>query len=114
MRLTIVALLVLLVSGCAASSRTLRPTDNDSGPLPEPTAPLAAVDIPWVEFEARWVCDLERRAYEDPAQVEEALADRLASENIDPNEYRAFAERLTSERDLALHVQAAVLDRCGD
>lgn len=72
------------------------------------------MDVPWVEFEARWVCDLERSTYGDPADVETALRERLAAEGIDQDEYRAFSQRLDVETDLARHVQAAVLERCGN
>ena len=82
--------------------------------MPGPGTPLAAVDAPWVEFEARWLCDLQRSTYDDPSDVDAALADRLAEEAIVAEEYAAFKQRLEAERDLSLHVQAAVVERCGD
>ena len=113
-RKLVLVLLVALVAGCGSSARTLGATENEGGPLPGPGTPLAAVDAPWVEFEARWLCDLQRSTYDDPSDVDAALADRLAEEAIVAEEYAAFKQRLEAERDLSLHVQAAVVERCGD
>lgn len=103
-----------LIAGCSGSTRELVVVDADPGTLPAPSTQLAAVDEPWVEFEARWVCDLERSTYDDPAEVEEALAERILDNDIDPDDYEEFKRRLGAEPDLAAHVQAAVIDRCGD
>ena len=110
----LLVVVLLLVAGCGSAPRSLAGTDDQGISPVAPDSPLAAVDAPWVEFEARWVCDLERTVYDDPADVDAALAERLHEADIDPAAYSAFKDRLQADADLALHVQAAVVDRCGD
>lgn len=112
MRRLVIVLVVL--AACSTSGRQVAPTEADDVTIPAPTTDLAVEDVPWVAFEANWLCDLQRSTYPDPADVEAALQDRIADQGIDPEEYEAFQQRLDDDTDLALHVQAAVLERCGD
>lgn len=105
---------LMLVAACSGGARELGIDDAPQASIPAPETELAPEDAPWVEFEARWVCDLERSTYGDPSEVEEALALRLIDENVDEEEYQRFKARLADEPDLGAHVQAAVIDRCGD
>ena len=109
-----VGALTLLMMSCSGGARELGPGENPSGTvLSAPQTELAAEDAPWVEFEARWLCDLERSAYEDPSDVEVALEEQLAAADLDEALYRSFTDRLEVEPELRAHVQAAVFERCG-
>lgn len=109
-----ILVVLVLLAGCADGARELGIDDASPGSIPAPDTELAAADVPWVEFEARWVCDLERSTYADPADVQTALVDRLAEEDIDESAYQRFKTRLANEPDLSAHVQAAVIERCGN
>lgn len=105
---------VVLLTACSGGTRELGITDEATGSIDPPESTLATEDELWVEFEARWLCDLERSTYADPADVEVALEDRLVEEGIDEADYEQFKARLADDPDLAAHVQAATLERCGD
>lgn len=105
---------LIFVAACATNDG--RELGLDGGPdntLPAPTTELAAEERPWVEFEAEWLCDVERSSYADLAELDDALAAKLTERQIDAGEYEAFKQRVRDDRELALHVQAAVVERCG-
>lgn len=112
MRWFVVALTLLLAS-CAGGAREVGDGGDGDSVLRSPQTDLSADDAVWVDFEARWICDRDRSTYPDPAAVETALADRLATEGLSGDDYASFVDRLSSDTNLALHVQAAAVQRCG-
>lgn len=104
---------LLLVTACAQGGRLLESAPEEQAPLPPPTSSLDSADELWVTFESEFVCDLERSSYADLAEVEAALLEKLDDEQLDKADYDAFKARIAADRQLSLHVQAAVVERCG-
>ncbi len=66
----------------------------------EPTAELSDVDTELVVFEAAWVCELQRRTFESPAAMDEALTENLVNNGLDRAGYDTFRGRVNGEKDL--------------
>jgi hypothetical protein len=55
------------------------------------------------QFEARWMCDVQRTSFEDVEAMTGALTERLTGNGLTPGVYASFKDALT--RDEALRDQ---------
>ncbi len=57
-------------------------------------------------IEGRWMCDVQRYAFADTADIVTDLEGRLAGNGVSVEEYRAFKDDLTKRPDLREQVAA--------
>ena len=67
----------------------------------------APEDALLVALEARWLCDVQRRAFADLSDLDDARRALLANSDVEPADYEAFQVRLESETDLRMAVLTA-------
>lgn len=65
-----------------------------------------------VQFEAQWQCDVQRRTFDDIADVEVARSDALASWGLSEQEYTAFRAELDQSPELRSAVKTAFDGHC--
>lgn len=125
------AVLSMLAGACASSgsveaSGDAAPPVVDARDQPVQSAPTTATSVPAIEgtpvtlatvrvepapedemlvaLEARWLCDVQRRAFTDLSDLDDARSALLANSDVDVADYEAFQVRLESEMELRMAV----------
>jgi hypothetical protein len=65
-----------------------------------PTAPLPQGSIGYVEFEATWICELQRRTFPTPDAIDAALDEKLVQSGLDRVGYDSFRAEVNGDQDL--------------
>jgi hypothetical protein len=63
-------------------------------------------------IEGRWLCDVQRYTFDTQADIQVELDRRLEGNGVSAEQYRAFKDDLTKDRDLRGMVKAAFEQRC--
>lgn len=101
-------LVVGVLSSCStASSQPAQTPTSLAFSLPETTLiaepqgiELDANDARLVEFHAKWVCELQRRTFQESSGGVQALAEALEEAEIGEANYSEFLKRLEDSQDL--------------
>jgi len=88
--------------------------DREATPatVPLAAAPLSGEDEQLVALEARWLCDVQRRAFSELSDLDIARASLLSNSGVEADAYQAFQARLESDTTLRLAVLAAFQSAC--
>ncbi len=128
---TLLAVLSVVAGACAtagsveASGEAAPPVVEAPG-QPAPSVPTTVGALPTIEgtpvtlatvrvepapedemlvaLEARWLCDVQRRAFSDLSDLDDARSALLANSDVDAADYEAFQVRLESEMELRMAV----------
>ncbi len=100
--------LVVILTSCSSSSSSPAQTPSSIAfSIPETTliaepegVELSDADANLVNFQAKWVCEFQRRTFADQTSGAEALTEALAEAEIAESSYSAFLERLNDNQDL--------------
>ena len=106
-------LAAVLAAGALALGACSAPAED--GAAADPLAGLDELDDAtrtMVEFEATWQCDVTRFAFDDVAEMDAMLDDRLAAEQLTRDDLEDFRARLGVDEDLQRFV-AELSDACG-
>ena len=90
----------LLIAACSAGSAA-----DDS-------AVLTGIDSTLIAVEARWMCDVQRYAFDDLSGFDAELESRLFERGLSRSDYEAFKERLAEDPDIRGGVRAAYDEVC--
>lgn len=125
-RLAIVAAIsacILVLSSCG-SDETSAPTapedlafaESDGTVLDlidsEPDVDLSSEEIDLVEFEASWVCELQRRTFTSQEAIDEALDEKLTGLGIDRAAYDGFRAEVNDSQDLRDSILFSYQENC--
>jgi hypothetical protein len=67
-----------------------------------------------VSIEARWMCDVQRSVFEDAADIESALSERLTGNGVTSEIYHDFKDALIDDLALRERVLAEYETYCGE
>ena len=114
-RLMIGACAVALASTACSNEPELVFEDDDPPPElaffdAEPIVEGRDRDL--VQFDASWLCEIDRRTFSTLNERDGALAVALADAEIEPEEYLDFKARLSGDRELRNAVLYHYQDRC--
>jgi hypothetical protein len=107
-RILFLMLVVVVLPSCSTpdSSQAQTPTSLAFS-LPETTLiaepepiELSDAETTLVNFHAGWVCEFQRRTFNDPSDGPRALEEALESAEITEIAYRTFLEELDNSQDL--------------
>ncbi len=102
-RTRLLVLVAVVLSACGAASA--------EGVLPVvPTLPPASE--PLVEFEASWLCQVQRFAFSDLSEIETQKRRALEGAGFTSADYADFQVRLEDDGDLRSEVKDRFIDGC--
>ena len=78
----------------------------------EPDVDLTSDEIDLVEFEANWVCELQRRTFASEEAIEEALEEKLTGLGIDRATYDDFRADVNQSQDLRDSILFSFQENC--
>lgn len=88
------------------SGSTLNLIDSD------PDVDLSPEDVDLVQFEADWVCELQRRTFVSQEAIDEALEENLVGLGIDRVDYDEFRAEVNESQDLRESILFAYEENC--
>lgn len=77
-----------------------------------PAVTLAEGDLGYVQFEATWVCELQRRTFPTPDAIELALNEKLQELGLEREAYDTFRSRVNNDQDLRDSILFAYQETC--
>ena len=77
-----------------------------------PAVTLVEGDLGYVQFEATWVCELQRRTFPTPDAIELALNEKLQELGLEREAYDAFRARVNDDQDLRDSILFAYQETC--
>lgn len=110
----------VVLSACSSSapesiafSDTSAPEETSSEDSPATTTQLFDEgDLDLVAFQARWVCELQRRTFPELSGIEEALTETLIGAGLDRGAYDVFLIDLSESQALRDEVLAQYKETC--
>lgn len=118
---------VVALSSCATDTTTSAPPPDDLAYAEAldtiTTTTITLIDgIPDVEldddelqlvlFEANWVCELQRRTFQSPDAMQQALNDKLVGLGVERATYDAFRAEVNNSQDLRDSILYAYQENC--
>ena len=77
-----------------------------------PAVTLAEGDLGYVQFEATWVCELQRRTFPTPEAIDLALNEKLQELGLERATYDGFRARVNGDQDLRDSILFAYQETC--
>jgi hypothetical protein len=77
-----------------------------------PVVALAEGDLDYVQFEAVWVCELQRRTFATPDAIDAARLEKLADLGLDVDIYNDFWTRVNADQALRDSILFAYQETC--
>lgn len=77
-----------------------------------PDVDLTSDEVDLVQFEANWVCELQRRTFASEEAIEEALEEKLTGLGIDRATYDDFRADVNQSQDLRDSILFSFQENC--
>lgn len=74
---------------------------------------LTESDLAFADFEAEWLCDVQRYSYADLSEMDEARADLMLAHGVEAEDYRDFKDLLEEHEELRMRVADTYAATCG-